>query len=376
MASTPLRLLFVAGSLEIGGVQSCIMKCVQNTPPEKVHFEIAVLSRGIGFHEEEFQKFGNVYHIPLLKSKNKFFSPFVILLNNLLCFAALDRLLRLNPPYDAIHCNLLEYTAPVLEAARKNQVPVRIAHSHIDRPDRLNPFHTWYYRWCAKRIEKNATIKLAVTEGAIALQFAPFEAHIIKNPVVDLCRLDPQNYNPEDHTEIRLIQIGTYSKRKNQCFSVEILKSLIDRGLSAQLTFIGRPLDGSDYIYEAEEKVRQLDLTDRVKFLPGDTDVPLLLSESDYMLIPSLREGLPTVALEAQAMGVPCFLSDNITRETDCGLCTFLPIASGAEKWAEEILFYRSKHGTEKQYVDMSAWDSRSIISQYYRIWSGEGKNG
>ena len=97
--------------------------------------------------------------------------------------------------------------------------------------------------------------------------------------------------------------------------------------------------------------------------------MPYLLSQSDYMLIPSLREGLPNVALEAQAMGVPCFLADTITEATDCGLCTFLSLQIGPAAWSQEIMKYKRQHGTNKQFVDMSSWDQREVVKEYIQIW-------
>ena len=189
-------------------------------------------------------------------------------------------------------------------------------------------------------------------------------------------KLDPSRYPPDCHTGIRLIQVGTYSHRKNQCFSVEILKELLDSGQEAQLAFIGFPLDEPEYIHTMEDRIRQLGVSDQVVFYPKDADVPLLLSQSDYMLIPSLREGLPNVALEAQAMGVPCFLSDTITKATDCGLCTFLPLQNGPGSWAREIINYRLQRGAGKGSADMSSWDQRKVLQEYIGIWKGIcGKN-
>ena len=364
--------LFILGSMEIGGVQSGVMNFARIVPAEQVRFDTVVFTGKEGYHEAAFQKYGSVFHVPLLKAHNKYLTVPCTLINDFLVRIKLRRFLKAHGPYDAVHTKLLKGTAPALEAARECGVPIRIAQSHVDKPERLNPFDTWYYKWCAKRIEKSATVKLAVSEKAIGLLFDKYGARIIKNPTISLERLNPLLYQTDPHTEIRLIQVGTYSHRKNQCFSVEVLKQLLDMGQEAHLAFVGFPLDDPEYIHSVEDRIRQYGLSKYVAFYPKDADVPLLLSQSDYMLIPSLREGLPNVALEAQAMGVPCFLSDAITRVSDCGLCRFLSLQTGPSAWAQEILDYRQQHGTDKRYVDMSSWDQREVIKEHIRIWQGE----
>ena len=89
------------------------------------------------------------------------------------------------------------------------------------------------------------------------------------------------------------------------------------------------------------------------------------------MLIPSLQEGLPNVALEAQAMGVPCFVSTDVSNDCDCGICTFLPLDKGAKFWADEIIKYIDKNGYDKQYVDMSTWENKKVCEMYLEYWRG-----
>ena len=59
----------------------------------------------------------------------------------------------------------------------------------------------------------------------------------------------------------------------------------------------------------------------------------------DVFVFPSLFEGLPLVALEAQASGVCSVMADTISKEvkiTDA--VTFLPLAHNAKEWKEYIL--------------------------------------
>lgn len=78
-------------------------------------------------------------------------------------------------------------------------------------------------------------------------------------------------------------------------------------------------------------------LTDRVKFLGQRSDVNRLYQAFDAFVLPSLYEGLGLVGVEAQVSGLPCLLSDAITREVDVtGECKFLSIDSPVV-WADEI---------------------------------------
>ena len=47
------------------------------------------------------------------------------------------------------------------------------------------------------------------------------------------------------------------------------------------------------------------------------SDVPNLLQAMDVLLFPSFFEGFPGVVLECQAAGLPCIISDTITREVN-----------------------------------------------------------
>ena len=52
-----------------------------------------------------------------------------------------------------------------------------------------------------------------------------------------------------------------------------------------------------------------------------------LLQMADCFLMPSLFEGLSVAAVEAQATGIRCFLSDRCDENVNItGLCSFLPL--------------------------------------------------
>jgi glycosyltransferase involved in cell wall biosynthesis len=75
-------------------------------------------------------------------------------------------------------------------------------------------------------------------------------------------------------------------------------------------------------------------------------DVPELMQVMDVLVLPSLFEGMPYVAVEAQASGLPVLLSETITKEacvTD--RCFYLPL-NDPQVWAEMI---EKQFGTERK---------------------------
>ena len=84
------------------------------------------------------------------------------------------------------------------------------------------------------------------------------------------------------------------------------------------------------------------------------------------MILPSLFEGLPLIAIESQALGIPILVSDTITQEvmlTD--LCVSLPI-DNSKKWAQEILFRfkKNKFIDCRNEIKALGYDSRDAIKK------------
>ena len=80
-------------------------------------------------------------------------------------------------------------------------------------------------------------------------------------------------------------------------------------------------------------------------------------SAMDALLLPSLFEGFPTVALESQCAGLPTILSEAVTR--DCALTDFAAFEPlDAERWAARI-----REGLGQNRAQQSA-EGRSAVVQ------------
>ena len=59
----------------------------------------------------------------------------------------------------------------------------------------------------------------------------------------------------------------------------------------------------------------------------------------DKFIFPSLFEGMPNVIIEAQASGLPCYISNTITKEANItGLVKYIGLNDSSKEWASIIL--------------------------------------
>ena len=135
--------------------------------------------------------------------------------------------------------------------------------------------------------------------------------------------------------------VGNFNAQKNQVFLLDVLDQLLKVERNLKLYLMGDGTTRKSIMQIANDR----GLSQYIVFTGSIQNVPDMLQAMDLMLLPSLHEGLPLVAVEWQMMGLPCILSDKITKEcmfTDT--VRFLPIDS-AENWKNAILESRTISG-------------------------------
>lgn len=96
-----------------------------------------------------------------------------------------------------------------------------------------------------------------------------------------------------------LVSIGELSKRKNHQLLIDMMAYLKDMDI---ICIIGGTGEEDISLYN---KIKELHLEEKV-FLAGYIeDVPAILHVSDCFILPSFREGLPVVVMEAMSAGLP-----------------------------------------------------------------------
>ena len=125
--------------------------------------------------------------------------------------------------------------------------------------------------------------------------------------------------------------VGNINYVKNQAFLIDVFGLLSRDVPGARLFIVGEGPDRA----KIEGLVAERGLGDRVTITGRVPNVDEYLQALDLMMLPSLFEGLPSVVLEWQAAGLPCMVSDVVTRECAVTpLVRFLSLEDGAAAWA------------------------------------------
>ena len=162
--------------------------------------------------------------------------------------------------------------------------------------------------------------------------------------------------------------VGRFVEQKNHRFLIDVFNEVHKQEENSILLLAGQgPL-----MEEMKEKVKILGIEESVKFLGQRNDINELYQAFDVFCLPSLYEGLPVVGVEAQATGLLCVFSDDMTKETKVLDATeFLSLNQSVEVWEKHILksfeeYTRKINQTEIKNNGFDIRNEAKKLSDYY----------
>ena len=343
---------------QLNGITSVIMNYYRNMDKQDLQTDFVVIDEMNSDYRRQLEADGcRIY--PLSRKKN----PIVYM-------ARLFGLLRRNG-YDLVHVhgNSATMLFDVLPAKLAG-VPVRIVHSH-----NTTCSHMKLHKLLLPFFRKCYTHGFACGQEAGAWLFGNDSFVELKNGI----DLGAYRYDQARRQEFRkriqagertvIGHVGNFNEQKNHNFLLDCYAKLVETKDDYLLLLIGE----GDLMDAMKEKAAQLNIQDKVLFLGKTTEVPGYFQAMDAFVLPSLHEGLPVVLVEAQAAGLPCYVSDKVTEQSDLtNSFVFLPI-DDASAWAQRMAEQTENWKNLDRGQQCSAWHE-TITAAGYDITSNAGR--
>ena len=324
-----IRILHVVTYMGRGGLETMIMNYYRHMDRSKVQFDFLVHRDFRADYDDEIEALGGkIYCLPRLVPWNRSYHR------------ALDEFFSNHPEYRIVHVHQDCLSSVILKTAKKNGVPVRIAHSHSSSQDKnLKYLIKLFYM---RQIPANATELFACGQDAGDWMFRG-AAYRVLNNAIDTSKFA---FNPPIKTLVRsrlgisqeafvVGHVGRFDPTKNHTFLLNIFAEIAQKNPRAVLLLVG---DGN--LRKAmEDKAASLGIHNCIIFAGVRSDVPDLMQAMDCFVFPSLYEGLPVTLIEAQAAGLPCVVSAGVSQEASkTDLIEYVSLRETAEAWAGKIL--------------------------------------
>lgn len=355
-----VRIAQVIGKAILGGVDSIIMNYYRNIDRSKFQFDFFVDGLGDNVYDEEVSNLGGrIFKLPPYEKSMR---------ANLQTF----RKILCENKYQIVHCNMNALSMFWLREAKLAGVPIRIAHNHSTASftEGKRAIIKYVFRPFAKIYPTNFAACGELAGKWLFGKNAMGQVFLINNAI----DVNAFAYNSRTREKIRsklglenrfvIGHVGRFAHQKNHGFLLDTFKQVSKFCPQATLLLVG---DGETRA-EIESAAKDLPAL----FLGNRRDMPDLYQAMDIFVLPSHFEGLPLSAVEAQAAGLPCILSEAVTQEVGLSKdVTFLPL--NIQNWTDAILKAESYQTTKSlrnsNLQAMETFDIKKVanrLSNYY----------
>ncbi len=324
-----LRVLQCVNNMHRAGLETMLMNYYRHIDRTKVQFDFLTHRKERSDYDDEIEALGGrIYRAPRLYPQN--YPAY---------FRYMKDFFQEHPEYQIVHSHIDAMSYLPLLAAKKANIPVRIAHSHSSGIDRDFKYPLkQYYR---HRLRNVATHRFACGEDAGKFLFCGKDYTVIPNAVDSLQFRYNAAVRQQKREELALADrfvvghVGRLTYPKNHGFLLQVFAKLLEKRPDSILLLVGN----GEKEQELKAMASDLGIASNVRFLGSRSDVHELYQAMDIFVMPSHFEGIPLVGIEAQFAGLPCLFSEGVPKEV-CFTpkACFRSLNAPISQWAEDIL--------------------------------------
>lgn len=381
-----MRVLQVIDDMGLNsGVSSMLLNYYRYIDHDKVNFDFMVYNT-VSDDVKEYCKrnHSRIYEVGPLSGKT--------VLDGTLYKKVEGVMKRYAKKYDVIHGHESNTAFIYMKLAKKYGINHRIIHSHNAkgadgmvkkaRNFILNHYGLKYvtdYCACSKKAAKylyGTTNHVNIINNAIDINKFRFQPEV-RNRM-------RKKLGVEDMFVVG--HVGRFAPQKNHGYIIDVFWQFHQKVQNSKLVLIG---DG-ELMDMIKQKVNTLHLDGAVLFEGVQSNVNEYMQAMDAFVLPSMYEGLPVVCVEAQATGLSCIVSKEVTREIKItenvkfiGIDNKYPVLQSTiqsnqnnqkdiKSWVQELIKIRQKKNinNRKLYADRVAKQGFDIREQSKKLES------
>lgn len=360
-----IRVLQVIGGLNRGGAETMIINLYRAVNHDEIQFDFIIHDERQNAYIDEIKSMGGrVFTFPKFTGKNivsyrKHWHDFLVE----------------HSEYRIVHSHVRSYAVVFFPVAKKLGLTT-IVHSHSTSngsgvKGKIKNFMQLPLRWQADYLFGCSEISGKWLFGNSAVKKENY--YTIKNAIdVERYRFNEVIRNQmRENLGVNGLRVyghvGRLSEPKNHMFLLDVFKEIHKRDEKTVLLIAG----SGELKSLIEKKIRDEGLFDCVRMLGARNDIPELMQAMDVFLFPSLWEGLPVTVVEAQAAGLPCYVSDTVTKEVHLSEAVqYLPITDGTDVWADRTINVCERYPNAADDVIKNGFDIHATanwITEFYR---------
>lgn len=274
-----MKILHVLASNKFSGAENVACQIIKMFAEKEPNVEMAYCSPK-GEIEQALKK-EKIDYYPLEKMSRK----------------ELRRVIKTYNP-DIIHAH--DMKASFFSAISQKNIKI-VSHIHnSDFNARKISIKSILYKYAAKKTKRIIWVSNSCLETYYFHNYVKQKSLVLRN-VINKEELYKKATSDTRDYDFDVVYIGRLADPKNPLRLVEILNKAIKVNANIKVGIVG----SGDLEAVTKSKVNEYGLADNISFLGFCSNPYKILSSSKMMIMTSDREGLPMVALEAMAFGVP-----------------------------------------------------------------------
>lgn len=330
----PVRVLHVVRKMDLGGAESMIMNLYRHIDKEAVQFDFLTHDKSAGSFDEEIKKLGG--RIFTINAMNGF--------NAIPYYKECSKFFKKHKEISIVHGHIGSCSALYLKAA-KNAGKFTVVHSHsvgIIKSMRNVAFKIYSF---PTRFIADAFFGCSTEAGESRFGKALVKSDKYQN-FPNAIDIEGFAYDENTREEVRSefgfknddIVIGTIGRiveAKNPDYILDIFEKASKSQEQVYCIWVGY----GEKENVLRRRIIEAELESKIIMTGRRNDASRILQALDCFIMPSIYEGLPVSAIEAQTSGLPCLLSDRITQEVQVSeLVSWENISKAPSVWANTAL--------------------------------------